>query len=140
MSRLQAVGTFFKKLFCGDPTDPVKHCRVYLDKENGSCAHVDGMLCDFNTCSMRLEYEQKHPTSPPKELWEQWGRNILPNGLILIHENPDYAADLNGSLCKNGLFEKKGEEWVLVRLLKSWEIMQVEDMRDYGIIQQGAVK
>lgn len=33
--------------------DPVKHCELYKD---GGCSHVDGILCDFETCSMRLEY------------------------------------------------------------------------------------
>ena len=36
--------------------DPVKHCDVY--KEDG-CAHVDGYLCDFETCDIRLEWAQK---------------------------------------------------------------------------------
>jgi hypothetical protein len=29
---------------------------VYRDKENGSCAHVDGPLCDFPDCSLRKQY------------------------------------------------------------------------------------
>jgi len=33
--------------------DPVKHCDLYKDE---GCAHVDGFLCYFETCSMRLEY------------------------------------------------------------------------------------
>ena len=33
--------------------DPVKHCDLYKDE---GCSHVDGFLCDFETCSMRLEY------------------------------------------------------------------------------------
>jgi hypothetical protein len=33
--------------------DPVRHCDLYKDE---GCAHVDGFLCDFETCSMRLEY------------------------------------------------------------------------------------
>lgn len=37
--------------------DPVKHCNLY--KEEG-CSHVDGMLCDFSTCSMRVEYDNKY--------------------------------------------------------------------------------
>ena len=41
----------FRKL---DKTDPVKHCCVY--KEFG-CSHVDGMLCDFETCDMRKKQE-----------------------------------------------------------------------------------
>lgn len=34
--------------------DPLYHCIVV--KESG-CAHVDGMLCDYNTCDMRLNRE-----------------------------------------------------------------------------------
>jgi hypothetical protein len=37
--------------------DPVKHCNLY--KEDG-CAHVDGILCDFDTCSMRVGYDNKY--------------------------------------------------------------------------------
>ena len=33
--------------------DPVTHCKLY--REEG-CAHVDGYLCDYETCEMRLEY------------------------------------------------------------------------------------
>lgn len=46
---------FLKNLF-DNPNDPVKHCEVYLDKKNGSCVHVDGMHCDFPTCSIRSNY------------------------------------------------------------------------------------
>ena len=39
--------------------DPVKHCDLYKDD---GCAHVDGYLCDFETCSMRLDYALRvHP-------------------------------------------------------------------------------
>lgn len=37
--------------------DPISHCILY--KEEG-CAHVDGMLCDFDTCSMRIGYDNKY--------------------------------------------------------------------------------
>lgn len=37
--------------------DPVKHCTLY--KEEG-CSHVDGMLCDFETYSMRVGYDNKY--------------------------------------------------------------------------------
>lgn len=37
--------------------DPVKHCSVYKEV---SCSHVDGILCDFETCDMRLKYENKY--------------------------------------------------------------------------------
>jgi hypothetical protein len=33
--------------------DPVKHCLVY--KQDG-CCHVDGFLCDYNTCDIRLNW------------------------------------------------------------------------------------
>lgn len=56
--------------------DPVKECPVYLDKENGSCAHVDGFLCDFPDCSMIKDYRAqknnqvselvRHPHPPSK--------------------------------------------------------------------------
>lgn len=54
---------FLKRIF-DDPTDPVKHCEVYLDKANGSCVHVDGMLCDFPTCSMRKDYLEAKANEP----------------------------------------------------------------------------
>jgi len=41
----------FKKV---NKNDPVKYCCVY--KEFG-CAHVDGMLCDFENCDMRKKQE-----------------------------------------------------------------------------------
>lgn len=34
--------------------DPVKCCKLY--KESG-CSHVDGPLCNFDTCKERLEHE-----------------------------------------------------------------------------------
>lgn len=37
--------------------DPVKYCNLY--KEQG-CSHVDGFLCDFNSCSMKQEYDNKY--------------------------------------------------------------------------------
>jgi hypothetical protein len=36
-------------------TDPVKHCKLY--KSEG-CAHVDGFLCVYDTCDMRINYEK----------------------------------------------------------------------------------
>jgi hypothetical protein len=34
--------------------DPVRYCNLYKQK---GCSHVDGFLCDFNTCSMRIDYD-----------------------------------------------------------------------------------
>lgn len=36
--------------------DPVKDCKLYKEQ---SCSHVDGYLCQYNTCQMRKEYERK---------------------------------------------------------------------------------
>lgn len=36
--------------------DPLKHCEVY--KQHG-CAHVDGPLCDVETCTMVVENENQ---------------------------------------------------------------------------------
>lgn len=33
------------------PPDPVKHCQVY---RHAGCAHVDGMLCDMRTCTIKV--------------------------------------------------------------------------------------
>ena len=38
--------------------DPVYSCDLYRDKSAGSCAHVDGPLCDFPECSMLAEYRR----------------------------------------------------------------------------------
>lgn len=40
-------------------TDPVHSCDLYRDKEAGSCAHVDGPLCDFPECSILADYRQQ---------------------------------------------------------------------------------
>lgn len=50
---------FIKQIF-DRSNDPVYSCDLYRDKDAGSCAHVDGPLCDFPGCSMLEEYiEQK---------------------------------------------------------------------------------
>jgi len=35
--------------------DPVTECDLY---KNEGCSHVDGFLCDVESCSMRKEYLQ----------------------------------------------------------------------------------
>ncbi len=35
--------------------DPVYNCVVYV---NQGCAHVDGMVCDFDKCDIRLRFER----------------------------------------------------------------------------------
>lgn len=34
--------------------DPVKHCLVY---RSVGCSHVDGMLCNMRTCSIKAQIE-----------------------------------------------------------------------------------
>ncbi len=40
---------WLKRLF-DRSTDPVYSCDLYRDKSAGSCAHVNGPLCDFPEC------------------------------------------------------------------------------------------
>lgn len=47
------------KLIFDQSNDPVYSCDLYRDKEHGSCAHVDGPLCDFPNCSMLAEYRRQ---------------------------------------------------------------------------------
>lgn len=47
------------KLIFDRSNDPVYSCALYRDKNAGSCAHVDGPLCDFPKCSMLADYRQQ---------------------------------------------------------------------------------
>ncbi len=105
--------------------DPVYRCKVYLDKEGGSCAHVDGPLCNFDTCSTRLAIEDPS------------GRNILSNGLILLQESPPRAVRLGSGPDWGWLHAQTKFDWKPIRMLEPWEIMQAEDQRDRGIILSG---
>lgn len=40
----------FERIFGKKKKDPVKNCEVY--KQEG-CSHVDGVLCEFDTCEVR---------------------------------------------------------------------------------------
>ena len=55
---MKAVKKLFSNLLFAILTknDPVFHCDVYKEK---GCSHVDGFLCDFETCSMRLDYKKE---------------------------------------------------------------------------------
>lgn len=48
---LQKILNWFKNL---RSNDPVYSCTVY--KRHG-CSHVDGMLCDINTCNILKNYK-----------------------------------------------------------------------------------
>jgi hypothetical protein len=64
--------------------------------------------------------------------------NHLPNGLVLLQQNPDCAVDLNGGRYHGWLFIKGPDgQWVTQRKLADWEIMQAEDQRDEGIVLHG---
>ena len=58
---LTAIIAFFdrraKRL--GISPDPVRHCALYKDQKAGSCAHVDGFLCDMESCSSLAWYQQQ---------------------------------------------------------------------------------
>ena len=58
----------------------------------------------------------------------------LPNGFVLLQVNPDYA----WSTENNWLYYKHPDgQWVTYRKLEPWEVMQAEDQRLYGIVQDG---
>ena len=60
--------------------------------------------------------------------------NILDNGLVLLQQNPDCAWNPEN----NWLYIRGADgQWVTQRKLESWEVMQAEDQRDYGVVQQG---
>lgn len=71
---------------------------------------------------------------------EAVARNILPNGLTLVQQNPDCAVDLRGGDTHGWLFVRAYEpngEFITHRKLESWEVMQAEDQQLYGIVQHG---
>ena len=37
-------------------TDPVKSCNLY---RNEGCSHVDGFLCNMETCSCKKRYDEE---------------------------------------------------------------------------------
>lgn len=63
--------------------------------------------------------------------------NILDNGLVLLQYNPPYAVELRGGKNYGWLFKRDCGNWVPVRQLETWEIMQAEDQRDEAIVQHG---
>ena len=46
----------FLNFFRRTMNDPVEHCDVYRLE---GCAHVDGYLCDFEKCDIRLGWAEK---------------------------------------------------------------------------------
>ena len=69
---------WLKRLF-DRSNDPVHSCELYRDKSAGSCAHVDGPLCDFPKCSMLADqtkddarvfegFDHEHAASE----WAEW--------------------------------------------------------------------
>ena len=49
--------------------DPLHNCNLHLDV---SCPHVGGMLCDFDTCEMREDYDiQKIIDMPYDEIMSE---------------------------------------------------------------------
>lgn len=53
-------------------SDPVHSCALYKDKAAGSCAHVDGPLCDFPRCSMLEDYLKESEGMTIKDDPEFW--------------------------------------------------------------------
>lgn len=67
--------------------------------------------------------------------------STLPNGLTLVQRAPDCAVDLRRDSKTYGwLFTRSADtndQWVTVRKIEDWEVMQAEDQRDGNIVQHG---
>jgi hypothetical protein len=53
--------------------DPVRHCEVYRKE---GCTHVDGFLCDMETCDilekfLREKNFEKRDPAPENKKWEK---------------------------------------------------------------------
>jgi hypothetical protein len=63
----------------------------------------------------------------------------VPDGFVLLQRHNGkacYAACMDGGRFHGWLMQKAPDgQWVSVRKLGPWEIMQVEDQRDQGIVQ-----
>ena len=51
---INKVKTFFRITAVYQQTDPAQYCEFHRDN---NCAHVDGYLCDVNTCNTRTDYQ-----------------------------------------------------------------------------------
>ena len=57
------IKTFFRITAEYQQTDPVQYCEFHRDN---NCVHVDGYLCNADTCNTRTDYQlellarQKH--------------------------------------------------------------------------------
>ncbi len=51
---INKVKTFFRITAEYQQTDPLHYCEFH--KQVG-CTHVDGFLCDVNTCNTRTDYQ-----------------------------------------------------------------------------------
>jgi hypothetical protein len=64
----------------------------------------------------------------------------VPDGYVLLQRHNGkaaYAACLDGSRYHGWLFGKGADgQWVTQRKLEAWEVMQVEDQRDDGIVHE----
>ena len=69
-------------------------------------------------------------------------KNEVPAGFVLLQRHdgkPLYAACLDGGRFHGWLMSKHPDgQWVSQRKLESWEVMQSEDQRDYGIVHETA--
>lgn len=61
--------------------------------------------------------------------------NITEEGYIIVQQDPTFVVDLAyDSPTKNWLLKLVNGNYISIRQLETWEIMQAEDQRDYGII------
>jgi hypothetical protein len=68
--------------------------------------------------------------------------NKLKNGLVLLQSNPNIAICLDENSEYYGwlFYQHPDGQYVTMRKLKSWELMQAEDQIDEGLILDGKKK
>lgn len=66
--------------------DPLKHCEIY--KEQG-CSHVDGFLCNVDTCEERIEFVKLKGQNMKKLYSFYWDCGRMGNlqGLFIAEES-----------------------------------------------------
>lgn len=91
--------------------DPVYSCDVYRDKPNGSCAHVDGPLCEMATCNILKDYREDRKGVPVLKASEDDP---------LIHQYRFFdLTDDSGALCPSW------GEW------KTCDVHELKEIREY---------
>jgi len=96
-------------------------------------AATDGMECELDT--EWVETQRAKFKAALAALDEGRPMSRVPEGFVLVQAYPDKAVDLSGGPLHGWLFFRHADgQFVSERKLSDWELMQVEDQRDDGIV------